>query len=159
MCSCTFCASRGEFRPGPTQPLILIVDDDDDLRDALSDFLVVSGYAVETAKDGNRALDRLAIKPAPCMMLLDLMMPIVDGWEVARRLAADLSLPRVPFCVLSACLDDPPAESKYVLNKPFELRELLAIVRHCCGSVPRLGRRAAGPTPTAVAGRTDGIRE
>jgi CheY-like chemotaxis protein len=89
------------------------------------------------------------------MMLLDLMMPILDGWEVARRLAADLSLPRVPFCVLSACLDDPPAESKYVFNKPFELRELLAIVRHCCGSVPRLGRRTAGLTPTTVPGQVD----
>ena len=108
---------------------VLVVDDDPDLLDALSEILEVEGYQVDRARNGREALQRLE-QAAPDLVLLDLMMPVMDGWEFARSLGADA---RPPIIVLSA---DRNVSSKAReigalgwLAKPFELSELLAAVR------------------------------
>ena len=112
---------------------VLVVDDDPDILDALSEILEVEGYDVQRARNGREALQRLE-QGLPDLVLLDLMMPVMDGWEFARSLTPEA---RPPIIVLSA---DRNVSSKARelgalgwLAKPFELSELLAAVR---GAVP-----------------------
>jgi DNA-binding response OmpR family regulator len=79
-------------------PTVLIVDDDPEIRDALSDFLEAAGYRVETAADGTEALAVLGQRPVACI-LLDVMMPGPSGFEVARHIRASTD---VPILFLSA---------------------------------------------------------
>src|SRR5437879_3914888 len=99
-------------------PEVLIVDDDPDILEALSDILESEGYAVRRARNGQEGLDAVAAQ-APRVVLLDLMMPLMDGVELARRLG-----PKIPIIVLSA---DREAQGKAktiqaygCLDKPFE---------------------------------------
>jgi two-component system chemotaxis response regulator CheY len=108
---------------------VLVVDDDPDILDALSEILEAEGYDVQRARNGREALQRLE-QGLPDLVLLDLMMPVMDGWEFARSLAPGA---RPPIIVLSA---DRNVSSKAKeigaldwLAKPFELSELLSAVR------------------------------
>ena len=114
-------------------PMILVVDDDPDILDALSEILEGEGYRVRRARNGREALERLEPVP-PQLILLDLMMPVMDGWEFANRLRAAGLQPasNVPIIVLSA---DRNVGSKARelgavghLSKPFELGELLQLL-------------------------------
>jgi CheY-like chemotaxis protein len=114
-------------------PLILVVEDDDVIRETLVDLLSDEGYAVESATDGARALDLLAARRAlgvadPSLILLDLVMPEMGGAEFARALASTPA-PRPPLFVVSA-LHDAEARACSVgavgmLAKPFRLVDLL----------------------------------
>src|SRR6478672_9494529 len=77
---------------------VLVVDDDPDILDALSEILEVEGYKVQRARNGREALQRIE-QDMPDLVLLDLMMPVMDGWEFARSLAPGA---RPPIIVLSA---------------------------------------------------------
>ena len=108
---------------------VLVVDDDPDILDALSEILEVEGYDVQRARNGREALQRLE-QGVPDLVLLDLMMPVMDGWEFARSLAPGA---RPPIIVLSADRNV-SAKAKEIgalgwLAKPFELSELLEAVR------------------------------
>ena len=108
---------------------VLVVDDDPDILDALSEILEVEGYHVQRARNGREALQRLE-QELPDLVLLDLMMPVMDGWEFARSLDPGA---RPPIIVLSADRNV-SAKAKEIgalgwLGKPFELSELLAAVR------------------------------
>ena len=108
---------------------VLVVDDDPDNLDALSEILEVEGYDVQRARNGREALQRLE-QSLPDLVLLDLMMPVMDGWEFARSLAPGA---RPPIIVLSADRNV-SAKAKEIgalgwLAKPFELSELLEAVR------------------------------
>ncbi len=110
-------------------PRVLVVDDDPDILDALSEILEVEGYDVQRARNGREALQRLE-QGVPDLVLLDLMMPVMDGWEFARSLAPGA---RPPIIVLSADRNV-SAKAKEIgalgwLAKPFELSELLEAVR------------------------------
>jgi two-component system, chemotaxis family, chemotaxis protein CheY len=112
---------------------VLVVDDDPDILDALAEILEVEGYDVQRARNGREALQRLE-QGLPDLVLLDLMMPVMDGWEFARSLAPGA---RPPIIVLSADRNV-SVKAKEIgalgwLAKPFELSELLAAVR---GAVP-----------------------
>ncbi|HUM13424.1 MAG TPA: response regulator transcription factor [Myxococcaceae bacterium] len=113
---------------------VLVVDDDPDILDALSEILEVEGYEVLRARNGREALQRLE-QGVPDLVLLDLMMPLMDGWEFARSLGPSS---RPPIIVLSA---DRNVSSKAKeigaigwLAKPFELSELLSVVRRALPS-------------------------
>jgi DNA-binding response OmpR family regulator len=108
---------------------VLVVDDDPDILDALSEILEVEGYDVQRARNGREALQRLE-QEMPDLVLLDLMMPVMDGWEFARSLSPGA---RPPIIVLSADRNV-SAKAREIgalgwLAKPFELSELLAAVR------------------------------
>ena len=77
------------------RPLILVADDEDDVRDLVVYRLTRSGYDVVEARDGDEAL-QLAARTTPDLAVLDVMMPKVDGYEVTRRLRADAATSRIP---------------------------------------------------------------
>jgi CheY-like chemotaxis protein len=111
--------------------LILVVDDDDDIREAMRDALEDEGYNVETASDGAQALDRLRAMPnEPCLVLLDLMMPVMDGWTFLAERNQDPRLAGIPITIVSAARNVPP--DVQCLAKPISQDRLLDEVhRHC----------------------------
>ncbi len=111
---------------------ILLVEDDADIREALADVLRQAGYSVACAGDGKQGLDQLQRGPRPDVILLDLMMPVMDG--LAFR-AAQLDRPdvaHIPVVVLTADgryherHPGPPVDA--ALAKPFDVGELLATI-------------------------------
>ncbi len=110
---------------------ILIVDDDAALRRELSEVLSSEGYSVVTASDGRQALAYLERNPAPSLILLDLMMPVMDGWEFSATVKTDKALAGIPIVVMS-CLEKSEANASMlgasgVLRKPLRLEKLIAI--------------------------------
>ena len=83
---------------------ILIVDDDPAIRQVVADILEMSDYGVREAANGAEALDEVRSWP-PAMVLLDLMMPVMDGWEFLRRCRSDQVCEGVPVAVMSAARD------------------------------------------------------
>jgi two-component system OmpR family response regulator len=110
---------------------VLVVDDDPDLRTFMTAALEDSGYEVRTAADGRIAL-KLLRDWRPDLILLDLMMPGVDGWAFRRTQLAQESLASIPVVVMSAGYGAPSQAEKLAagagLDKPFDLDELLATV-------------------------------
>ena len=112
---------------------VLVVDDDPDILEALSEILEAEGFEIRRARNGKEALERLE-PDAPQLILLDLMMPVMDGWEFAQRMRQrPPEIARIPIIVLSA---DRNVGSKASdlgavghLAKPFELNDLLELVR------------------------------
>jgi CheY-like chemotaxis protein len=80
---------------------ILVVDDDDDFREALGEVLSEAGYPVQQAGNGQVALARIA-EEAPGIVLLDLKMPVLDGWGVVERMRKDPATSAIPVLILSA---------------------------------------------------------
>ncbi|MEO8431313.1 MAG: response regulator [Acidobacteriota bacterium] len=113
------------------RPTILVVDDDAVIRDSLRELLTESGYGVETAVDGQDALERLGAIDPPSLILLDLKMPRMDGWEFLARRSADSI--RVPVVLLSgmAFIRDAPGVADF-LAKPIRPERLLECVRRFC---------------------------
>jgi CheY-like chemotaxis protein len=113
---------------------VLIVEDDADLRDMMAQLLALEGYRTQTVPNGRAALDYLRQGDFPDVILLDLMMPVMDGWEFRRRQREDPQLARVPVVVLSA-LDQARAadlEGAAFLKKPLDFDRLLELVRQYC---------------------------
>jgi CheY-like chemotaxis protein len=81
---------------------VLLVEDDDEIREALTDVLEQQGYLVEGARNGREALDLLHDHEAPRVILLDLMMPVMDGWQFRHAQLEDPLIARIPVVVLSA---------------------------------------------------------
>ncbi len=118
----------------PDHGFILVIDDDADIRESLSEMLSDEGHRVQAAANGQEALDLLRGSPAPCMILLDLMMPIMNGWQFVQEQATDPVLAAIPVWVITAAGDahPPPAGVTGVLRKLFRLDQLLDVVgQHC----------------------------
>jgi CheY-like chemotaxis protein len=109
---------------------ILIVDDDPDMREGLCDVLGDEGYRVTSATDGADAVRCIHEAALPDLIVIDLRMPIMDGYEFLRLRFVDQALRQIPVIVVSATLDkridDPGVE---VMRKPVELETLLRLVR------------------------------
>jgi CheY-like chemotaxis protein len=116
-----------------TRP-ILVVEDDHDVRVTLRAVLEEEGYAVFTATNGRDALDLLEREePRPGLILLDLMMPIMDGWQFAALLKANATLAAIPFAVASAVARyEAPSRAIAILNKPLDLDALLELAQRYC---------------------------
>ena len=131
---------RSEFQsgtrpdPGVHHCPVLIVEDDADLRDMMAQLLNLEGFNAATVANGREALEYLQEADRPDVILLDLMMPVMDGWEFRRRQQADPSVSSVPVIVLSA-LDPTRAadvNANAFLKKPLDFDRLLALVRSYC---------------------------
>lgn len=85
----------------PPRPLILIVEDFDDAREMYREYLDFSGFQVETARDGHEAIEK-AREIDPDLILMDLSLPVIDGWEATRRLKADPRTAHLVIVALSA---------------------------------------------------------
>jgi CheY-like chemotaxis protein len=113
---------------------ILIVEDDGDLREMMAQLLMLEGFRAETVANGREALDYLQKGDYPELILLDLMMPVMDGWEFRRRQRAHPEYALVPVVVLSA-LDQARAADlggPAFLKKPLDFDLLLDLVRRYC---------------------------
>ena len=117
------------------QPLVLVVEDDHDTRVLLRATLETAGFVVVTAANGRDAMARLAELPSPPrLVLLDLHMPVMDGWELLDSLRQQHRWAHIPIGVQSANLDVTlPDGVSFVLGKPVDVDALLALVRHHCG--------------------------
>jgi CheY-like chemotaxis protein len=109
---------------------ILIVDDEVATRNTLTELLGKDGREIVTAGDGEEALELLAKVPRPCLIVLDLMMPRMDGWEFLRRQSDDRSIANIPTIVLSS--SRLPAGAKHQLAKPVDVVRLVALVDQYC---------------------------
>jgi CheY-like chemotaxis protein len=114
---------------------VLVVDDDPDILDAISFVLDSEGYRSETAANGSDALARIREGKPPCLILLDLMMPVMNGWEFRATQLEDPALshiPVVPMTGLGRVAQTASLNAPGVLEKPIDLEKLLAtVVRYC----------------------------
>jgi CheY-like chemotaxis protein len=110
---------------------ILVVEDNDPARRQFANALGREGYEVVALRDGRKALDYLATNPPPDLILLDMLMPVLDGWHFLERLPQ----PHAPVVIATSTILTPDwAESHGCagfLRKPIEADELLAEVRRC----------------------------
>jgi CheY-like chemotaxis protein len=107
----------------------MIVDDSVDIREALCTALEDAGMACLTASNGAEALRRLWAGPIPDLILLDLMMPIMDGVEFLEEQKKDPRLAAIPVLILSAFQKSPLDKTHSYLHKPIDLERLLAAIR------------------------------
>ncbi|MBI3507628.1 MAG: response regulator [Proteobacteria bacterium] len=126
--------------PGPSAPStgaptrVLVTDDDPHIRSLLQELLEVAGYLVDTATNGKEGLEKVVRDP-PDLLLLDVEMPIMTGWEVLQRIKSDVLLRHLPVLMLTSLSQiqdkvhglDLGADD--YLTKPFNVPELLARVR------------------------------
>ena len=122
---------------------ILLVEDDDEAREVLRLALEAEGYHVDVAGNGAAALNCLQTELRPGLILADLMMPDVDGWDFLRFLAADERFAAIPVVLITGWFGDLPPGYP-VLKKPFDLPEVLAIIRKYVG-VPASPAPRPGP--------------
>jgi CheY-like chemotaxis protein len=117
-----------------TSCTVFVVEDDVDTRDMLGRFLELEGYNVEIASNGKQALERLNAGVHPCVILLDLMMPVMDGWQFRRQQIQDAAIADIPVIVVSAAGRERLAEvdADAYLSKPVDLEQLLARVTEYC---------------------------
>lgn len=113
---------------------IFIVEDDPDTREMLGRFLELEGYHVEMAANGQQALERLSEGLQACVIVLDLMMPVMDGWEFRREQVRHAAMASIPVIVVSAAGRDrlERIEANAYLSKPIDLEELLRQITACC---------------------------
>ena len=116
---------------------VLIVEDDTDLRETLSQILTDEGYRVWSVEHGQAALDCLRDGSKPCLILLDLTMPVMNGWQFRAEQREDPDLCEIPVVVISAGanLADQvvPLGIHDFIRKPIQLGQLLATVGRYCG--------------------------
>jgi CheY-like chemotaxis protein len=128
---------------------ILVVDDDPGIRTMLTLFLTHKGHSALEATNGQEALDQLRQSAqTPCLILLDLMMPVMNGWELSAALQRDETLAKVPIIVISAMGEAGaaglhPAE---FMSKPVDIDHLIDVVAEHCANPggPRLSPSGSG---------------
>jgi CheY-like chemotaxis protein len=124
---------------------VLVVEDELALREILHDALAGEGHHVEVAADGNEGLDRLRDDPKPCVVLLDMLMPRMNGWQMAATMRSTPGLAEIPLVVITAnprYAADAAAMQARWLGKPLDLDLLFATVNEVC-TMPGDARRAA----------------
>ena len=130
------------------RPLVLVIDDDADIRTAIEDVLDGEGFATVGAADGQAALNVLADLPVrPAVIVLDLMMPIVDGWTFCKIRQGILTLMEIPVITISAACTtgtSAPLRVEGSIQKPFDAAVLIELVT-------RMVRRKSFHGPAAPA--------
>lgn len=109
----------------------MIVDDDEDVRESLRDLLEHVGFEVVLAAHGREALELLG-RLEPCLLLVDLVMPVMDGWELLRELERRDPPLAVPIHISTSAPSSAPAGYP-VLPKPVDVQRVLEVVRRHCG--------------------------
>ena len=111
----------------------MVVEDDADIRECVQMILEDEGYEVVTAANGAEAEAELAHMEEPCVVLLDLMMPVMSGWEFLEHLRQKGRLDEgINVIVVSAVLNDVPKGPVKVMRKPLRAEQLIATVRQYC---------------------------
>jgi CheY-like chemotaxis protein len=111
---------------------VLLVEDEDDLRESMRDALTLNGYAVVAAHDGQEAITALGGIEHCCFVLLDLVMPVMDGWAFYALMQTRPEFAAIPVVVHTSAPGGAPAGVARVVRKPLELAGLLSLVREFC---------------------------
>jgi len=111
---------------------VLVVEDERELRDMMRDALELNGYAVVTAEDGRDALAKLPAIDHLCVVIVDLLMPVMDGREFVATLRAQPALSSVPVVVHTSAAGQAPPGVTRVIQKPLRFERLLSVVREYC---------------------------
>jgi CheY-like chemotaxis protein len=115
---------------------VLVVEDDDDIADAVCTILEDAGHLTAHARDGLEGLERLrTLLPAPSLVLLDLMMPRMNGWEFYERMLRDPVFRSIPVILMTAI--ETNSNGLPMLRKPLSIDVLLATVTQHIGRIPR----------------------
>ena len=117
---------------------ILVVEDDEDVREAMVAFLEMKGYSVASAGNGKEALDYLHNAPAPDLIITDLAMPVMDGRQFRREQLKDARLAAIPMLVITAMADRTHIDASEILLKPVDTDLLLTAVSRHCAAEPAL---------------------
>ena len=123
-----------------SEHLILVVDDDAAILETTGEILKEEGYRVLTARNGVEALEALAAGALPSLVLTDLMMPVMTGWELIERMRATKNFASIPIVVTSAAEQRSPPGVQRVLAKPVHPATLLAAVEQLCVADPTRAR-------------------
>ena len=129
---------------------VLIIDDDADIRELLRVALTADGYSVAGVPDGREALHYLRSHADTCIILLDLLLPIMDGAQFRAVQLKDRALAWIPLVVMSADVDAERRArdigARRLVHKPLDLDEIRQALRTigCCQARPRAATRKAG---------------
>jgi CheY-like chemotaxis protein len=131
---------------------VLVVDDDWQTRYGLRMALEAAGFAVREATDGANALAQLRQGPPPDLILLDMVMPVMNGWEFRQEQARDPALARVPVVVFSAAYESAPRAAASlgvvrVLQKPVDCGEALTAISDLFGALDATELEATEVSP------------
>jgi CheY-like chemotaxis protein len=123
----------------PSAPPVLVVEDDREQRETLCAMLDLEGFGHVQAANGREALDYLKESRAPCLVLLDLEMPVMNGWEFRANQLADERLSRIPVVVVTA--NDEGLDQRFpgldgFLGKPLKFEKLVRVLERLCGRRP-----------------------
>jgi CheY-like chemotaxis protein len=112
---------------------VLVVDDDRDLCDLIADVLEAEGYRTRKAANGLEALERIQ-ESKPHLILLDLMMPVMSGWQVVEKLKSEPEWARIPLVIITADYEGERKRealgARAVITKPFDIDHLAQVVRY-----------------------------
>lgn len=120
---------NADANPNDRDGVVLIVDDDQSIRETVELALELENRPTAQAANGQAALEWLRHHEPPCLILLDLMMPVMNGWQVIDHLRQDDRLSEIPVVVITAFGRDLGTATRFpVLRKPIELDTLLDTV-------------------------------
>lgn len=127
-------AAEHDRRDPDEMARILVVEDNDDVREMMAVTLELEGHQVSTAVNGRDALEQLRTGDKPCVILLDLMMPVMNGWELRREIESDPALADVPVIVISAATGELVRSTRAdaFITKPIDIDQLLDVVGDLC---------------------------
>jgi CheY-like chemotaxis protein len=115
-----------------TSKSVLVVEDDPDIRELLKIALEMEGHSVQTAQNGQEAWDFLnGPNQKPALMIIDLMMPVMDGWKLLELKSQSLDFKDIPAMIVSATSDKKfpiPEKNQVILKKPLDLKVFLSHV-------------------------------
>jgi CheY-like chemotaxis protein len=111
---------------------VLVIDDDEGIRTVMAEILELLGYQVTVAADGQEAVDLLDVGLEPAAIVLDMMMPRMDGWTFLSKIRGDPKYRELPVVVASAVVGECPLGADAWLQKPFDLADLDREVARLC---------------------------
>lgn len=118
-------------------PQIVIIEDDDDIRQNYTDILESEGFKVAQFRNGKDAIEGLRHFPDPCLIFLDLMMPVMDGWQfLEQRPSIRDAICAVPVYIVSALAEKPEIQKPGVrgyMKKPVDIDVFIKIAEDFCG--------------------------
>ena len=116
----------------PSKSTVLVVEDEKESRETLCELLELEGYQVQTAANGREALDALSVNGDQiCIVLLDLFMPVMDGWQVIDQLRADGRLATTNIVIITSAPHRAPAGMP-IFAKPLDLDKVMNAVQRLC---------------------------
>jgi CheY-like chemotaxis protein len=120
----------GDSGPGP----VLVVEDDEATREMLRYLVTSAGCSAVTAANGSEALEYLGRAALPCLILLDLMMPVMDGCALDQKLAADSRFSSIPVVVITAFPERATGLERHltIIQKPLEISEIINLIKSYC---------------------------